>query len=101
MKSSPPLESAATWTFLTNHTHVLVCLARDPDMLLRDVAVLVGITERAVQKIVLDLINAGVLERERVGRRNHYRINAMAPLRHPIESHRRVGDILKLVAKSS
>jgi DNA-binding transcriptional ArsR family regulator len=85
------------WTFLTNHAHVLVCLAEDHDMRLRDVADRVGITERAVQKIVADLEAAGILIRERSGRRNHYEINSDAPLRHPVESHRRVGELLSMV----
>ncbi len=85
------------WTFLTNHSHVLLCLAGNPDMLLRDVADAVGITERAVQKIVADLSEAGVLIREKVGRRNHYRINPEIALRHPVEKHRKVADILKLI----
>lgn len=96
-KSTPPPAPTATWTFLTNHSHVLLCLAANPDMVLRDVAIAVGITERAVQKIVADLSEAGVLEREKVGRRNHYRINPKIALRHPIEKHRTVGDILRLV----
>ena len=66
MTASP----ARHWTFLSNHAHVLVCLAQDPDARLRDVALSVGITERAVQKIVSDLAAAGVIERERAGRRN-------------------------------
>lgn len=86
-----------SWTFLSNHAHVLVCLAMDPDARLRDVAASVGITERAVQKIVSDLESAGVLERERSGRRNSYRLNLEAPLRHALESHRTVGVLLSLV----
>ncbi len=86
------------WTFLTNHSHVLLCLAANPDMLLRDVADAVGITERAVQKIVADLSEAGVLLREKVGRRNHYRVNPEIPLRHPVEKHRQVADILRLIS---
>jgi DNA-binding IscR family transcriptional regulator len=85
------------WTFLSNHAHVLVCLAIDPDARLRDVAQGVGITERAVQKIVGDLEAAGVLERERSGRRNSYRLNFEAPLRHALESHQTVGVLLSLV----
>jgi DNA-binding MarR family transcriptional regulator len=85
------------WTFLSNHAHVLVCLAIDPDARLRDVAQGVGITERAVQKIVGDLEAAGVLERERSGRRNSYRLNLEAPLRHALESHQTVGVLLSLV----
>jgi hypothetical protein len=87
----------AIWTFLTNHTHVLVCLAADPFLRLRDVADRVGITERAVQRIVADLEAAGVLTRLREGRRNHYEIHRERPLRHPIEAHRTVGDLLTLV----
>lgn len=85
------------WTFLSNHAHVLVCLALDPDARLRDVALSVGITERAVQKIVTDLEEAGVLVRERAGRRNSYRLNLEVPLRHALESHKTVGTLLTLV----
>lgn len=88
---------AADWTFLTNHSHVLLCLAQNPDMVLREVAERVGITERAVQNIVADLTAARVLARERVGRRNHYRIDAKRPLRHPVEAHRTVADLLRLI----
>lgn len=88
---------ASTWTFLSNHTHVLVCLALDPDQVLREVASRVGITERAVQRIVADLEQAGVLERERDGRRNRYRLNLNARLRHPLEQHCSVGDLLESV----
>lgn len=86
-----------TWTFLSNHTHVLVCLAANPDQTLRDVATQVGITERAVQRIVSDLEGAGALQRERDGRRNRYRLDASLPLRHPLEQHCRIGDVLDLV----
>ena len=82
------------WTFFSNHGHVLVCLAQDADARLRDVAQSVGITERAVQKIVADLEAAGVVARERRGRRNHYRLHTERPLRHPIEAHRTVGALL-------
>jgi len=82
------------WTFLSNHSHVLVCLAQNPDARLRDVAQTVGITERAVQKIVADLEEAGVVSRERRGRRNHYRLHLERPLRHPLEAHRTVGALL-------
>lgn len=96
----PPESPVATprqWTFLSNHGHVLVCLAQNPDARLRDVAQAVGITERAVQKIVSDLEEAGVVEREREGRRNRYRLHTERPLRHPIESHRTVGALLAMV----
>jgi DNA-binding MarR family transcriptional regulator len=85
------------WTFLTNHAHVLVCLARDPDMRLRDLAEAVGITERAAQQIVRDLEGAGYLVKERVGRRNHYTIVRRSRFRHPLEAHASVGDFLDLV----
>ena len=93
MTASP----ARHWTFLSNHAHVLVCLAQDPDARLRDVALSVGITERAVQKIVSDLEQAGVIVRERAGRRNSYRLNLEVPLRHALESHKTVGTLLSLV----
>ena len=86
-----------SWTFLTNHAHVLICLDRNPQVRLRDVAELVGITERAVQRIVMELEEAGVITRHKDGRRNHYRIRGKRPLRHPLESHRNVGDILELI----
>jgi DNA-binding IclR family transcriptional regulator len=82
------------WTFLSNHAHVLVCLAANPNSRMRDMALSVGITERAVQKIVDDLEEAGALSRARAGRRNVYRLNLDAPLRHPLESHRSIGSLL-------
>jgi len=88
------------WTFFTNHSHVLVCLADDEEVRLRDVAQRVGITERAVQRIVTELEAAGVLERERDGRRNRYTIHRDRPLRHPIEAHCTVGDLLQFVLKA-
>ncbi len=82
-----------TWTFFTNHGHVLRLLAREPELVLRDVAVRVGITERAVQRIVGELESAGYLTREREGRRNRYEVHLDQPLRHPIEAPATVGDI--------
>jgi len=90
-------EAAAGWTFFSNHTHVLVCLARDPDVRLRDVAEMVGITERSAVKIVSELEAAGVVTRSRVGRRNHYEINFDVQLRHPVEGDRTVGALLEMV----
>lgn len=86
---------AAGWTFLTNHTHVLLCLYRNPEITLREVALLVGITERMVQKIVAELVEADFLEVTRVGRRNTYQITLDKKLRHPLESHRSIGDMLE------
>jgi DNA-binding transcriptional ArsR family regulator len=88
----------AAWTFLTNHAHVLMCVARDPGVRLRDVAQIVGITERAAQRIVADLVEAGYLEREREGRRNRYRVNHDRPLRHPMDRDHAVGEILDVLA---
>lgn len=90
-------EAVRSWTFFTNHAHVLFCLARDPDLRLREVAEEVGITERAVQRIVAELQQDGYLEVLREGRRNHYRVERDAPLRHPVEGHCTVGDILESV----
>ncbi|MBV8639330.1 MAG: winged helix-turn-helix transcriptional regulator [Candidatus Eremiobacteraeota bacterium] len=89
------------WTFLSNHAHVVIALAKKPDSRIRDLAEEVGITERAVAQILTDLEEAGVLTREREGRRNVYSINAKAPLRHPVEAHRTVGDILRLAERAS
>lgn len=89
------------WTFLSNHSHVLLCLARSPELRLREIAVLVGITERAVQKIVADLSQEGFLEIKRVGRRNRYSIAVEKELRHPIEEHRTVGDLISMVFDDS
>ena len=90
-------ESRPAWTFLTNHAHVLLCLARDPEARLRDVAEQVGVTERAVQRIVTELEEAGYVERAREGRRNTYAVRAELPLRHPIEQHRTVASLIDLV----
>lgn len=85
------------WTFLTNHAHVLLLVARNPEYRIRDLAALVGITERAVQGVISDLEAAGYLRHERIGRRNRYRIHASAPMRHPVERHRRVAALIELV----
>ena len=89
------------WTFLTNHCHVLVCLDRDPHMRLREIARLVGITERAVHRLIVELEEAGVLNKSRDGRRNHYEVNYGAPLRHPLEANRTLGDLLKAVGEDT
>lgn len=93
-------ESAAAmtgWTFLTNHAHVLLCIARNPDMRLRDVAVAVGITERAAQRIVAELVEAGYISRERNGRRNSYEVHPELPLRHPVEREHHIGELLDVL----
>ena len=89
----------ATWNFLTNHTHVLLCVWEDPEARVRDIAARVGITERAVQRILQELEAEGYLLRQRVGRRNRYRIRADRPLRHPLQHHRPVSVLLALIQK--
>jgi predicted transcriptional regulator len=98
----PDLEAAGThWTFLTNHSHVIITLARNPSIVLRHVAAQVGITERAVQRIIADLEADGFLERVKVGRQNHYRVLTDRPLRHSIEAHRSLGDLLALLCEAN
>jgi DNA-binding IclR family transcriptional regulator len=90
-------ESPHSWTFFSNYAHVLVCLAEDPHLRLRDVADRVGITERTTFRLVGELEDAGILERIKEGRRNHYLINTDAHLRHEIEKHCTVGKLLDTV----
>jgi len=85
------------WTFLTNHAHVLVLLDRDPDLRMRDLAQQVGITERATQRIIGELVDSGYLTRRRQGRRNTYTVHGDLPLRHPLESQHTVDDLLRAV----
>ena len=93
------MTSTANWTFLTNHSHVLLCIAENPDVRLREVAEQVQITERATQRIVAELEEAGYLSHERIGRRNHYQVNAKLPLRHALEDHLEVGALLRILAE--
>jgi predicted ArsR family transcriptional regulator len=86
-----------TWRFLSNHTQVLLSLHRDPNARLRDVAQHVGITERAAQRIVADLIDSGYVESERVGRRNRYRVNTDVAMRHPAQDGHEIGELLNLL----
>jgi Mn-dependent DtxR family transcriptional regulator len=85
------------WTFLGNHAHALFVLAEDPTCRLRDVAERVGITERAVARLVADLVAEGYVEVQREGRRNRYRVRGSMPLRHPLERHRTVHDLVQLI----
>jgi DNA-binding MarR family transcriptional regulator len=95
VKARPEAGSArSSWTFLSNHSHVLISLWRDPSTRVRDLALGVGITERAVLQILADLEAANVITRRRDGRRNVYRINEKARLRHPVEAGRYVGELL-------
>jgi len=97
-KEEPGGTTKPSWTFLTNHGHVLVCIATDPGVRGRDIAERVGITERAAQAIIADLVCEGYVTRTRVGRRNHYEINPDLPLRHPVEQPHSVGEFLHVVA---
>ncbi|MEI2702365.1 MAG: winged helix-turn-helix domain-containing protein [Baekduia sp.] len=91
----------AGWTFLTNHAHVLIVLSADPRSRLRDIADRVGITERAAQRIVTELVDAGYLERHREGRNNRYTVNRALPLRHPLERDHAVGEMLDALEPTS
>jgi DNA-binding Lrp family transcriptional regulator len=95
--SSP--DANRTWRFLSNHTQVLLCVQRDPDARFRDIAEMVGITERAAQRIVADLIESGYVESERIGRRNHYRVNTDVAMRHPAQEGHDVGELLRLLRR--
>jgi DNA-binding MarR family transcriptional regulator len=92
-----PSPDQRPWRFLTNHTQVLLCIARRPDIRLRDVAEQVGITERAAQRILAELIEAGYVERERHGRRNNYRINEHTHMRHPAQEDLEIRALLDLI----
>ena len=89
------------WTFLTNHAHVLLCVARDPQARIRDLAERVGITERAVQRIVAELEQEGYLTHVRDGRRNLYKVRVHLPLRHPVESTSKVVALLALAGDNT
>lgn len=89
---------SASWTFLTNHGHVLVCIASNTEVRISEIADQVGIGERAAQGIVTDLVEGGYVTRTRVGRRNHYVVNADLPLRHPLERDHAIGELLRAVA---
>jgi DNA-binding transcriptional ArsR family regulator len=97
LQSSPHVgPQSLSWTFLSNHSHVIICLARDPEVRMRDIALSVGITERAVIRILTELEEAGYIQKERVGRRNRYTILAEKHLRHPLEAHHSIRGILAL-----
>jgi DNA-binding MarR family transcriptional regulator len=89
-----PYGRQPTWVFLSNHGNVLLCIARDPDVRTRDIAERVGITERAAQRIVADLIAEGYVERTKVGRRNRYQVNRHGHLRHPLFQDFEIGPLV-------
>jgi hypothetical protein len=95
MEIAPP----TTWTFLTSHARVLLCIAEDPGIRLREIGERAGLTERAAHRIVGELVDAGYLSRDRHGRRNHYTIHANLTLPDPIARRRRVGDLLALLTE--
>jgi predicted transcriptional regulator len=95
--SDDNIEKASKWTFLTNHAHVLLCLAKSPSMRIRDLALEVDITERAVQRIIAELLDEGYLGKVKEGRRNSYKLEISKPLKHPVESHKQVKDLIQLI----
>ena len=92
-------ERTKSWTFLTNHAHVLLVIAREPDVRMRDIADMVGITERAAQSIVRDLIDEGYLTVTKEGRRNLYEVHREVALRHPLMRDHDVGEIVKVLSR--
>lgn len=88
-----------SWTFFTNHAHVFFVISEDPEVRIRDVAERVGITERAVQRIVSELEDCGFLEHEKIGRRNRYQIEPHIHLRHPVEQHMAVSELLEVFGR--
>lgn len=96
-KISRQLVSKPAWTFLSNHGHVLLCLHSEPELPIKEIAIRVGITERAVHRIISDLEQEGYLKRERIGRRNHYTLELNKRLRHPIEAHTKIKALLDLI----
>ena len=93
--------TAPGWTFLTNHAQVLVCIARDPGIRLRDIGERVGITERAAHRIVVELAGAGYITRGRNGRRNYYTVNPDLPLPDPIAREQNIGELLAILTDQS
>jgi DNA-binding MarR family transcriptional regulator len=91
-------EKTPSWSFLTNHAQVLVCIAHDPGVRLREIGEAVGITERAAHRIVVELADAGYISRERNGRRNRYTIRSHLPLPDPLARERKLGDLLAILA---
>jgi DNA-binding MarR family transcriptional regulator len=90
-------ERRKRWLFLTNHAHVLVCIAREPGMRMRDIAEQVGVTERAVQLILRDLEGEGYVSVRRVGRRNLYEVELSAPMRHPLHEGHVVDELVAIL----
>ena len=87
-----------SWTFLTNHSHVLLVVWQSPDVRMREIAQKVGITERAVMRIVKELTDAGFLTIEKIGRENRYTVAEKLALRHPLEQEHCVGELLRALS---
>lgn len=100
MHGSTTQPTQGSWTFLTNHAHILICLRHEPTLRVRDLADLVGVTERAAHRILGDLIESGYVSKERAGRRNHYRLNLDHPMRHPLERSTPVRHLIEALAGS-
>jgi predicted transcriptional regulator len=98
-KKPASTEASQTWTFLSNHAHVLVCVAKNPDVRLSEVAALVGVRERTVHRIVHELIDAGYISVTKVGRNNVYSVNLDKPLRHPLEADHNIQAIIAPLLK--
>ena len=96
--STDETRTQPTWTFLTNHLHVLACVARDPELRIRDIATRVRVTERAATQILSQLESAGYLTKTRIGRRNRYTVHGQLPMRHPQQNRRSVAEILRVIA---
>ncbi len=94
-----PEPAEPSWTFLSNHAHVLLCVAQDPDLTIRALSDQVGITERAVQRILSELQQAGYVDKRRSGRRNCYVVDGDRPLRHPLEAHQNIGALIGLITR--
>lgn len=92
--AEPESSGARTWTFLTNHAHVLLCLARGEALTARELGLQIGITERAIQVILADLTDSGYLIKKKEGRRNLYTVNRKGRLRHPLEAHHSIGELI-------
>ena len=95
LRRRPDPEPSVGWTYLTNHTHAIITLLREPDIRVRELAIEVGITERAILRILGELQAGGVVIKTREGRRNHYEVNLDAPLRHPLEAHCSLRELVK------
>ena len=96
-----PQDPTPSWSFLTNHAQVLLCIAHDPGVRLREIGDAVGISERAAQRIVVELAAAGYVARERNGRRNRYAIQSHLPLPDPLAREQRIGDLLAVLGSSA